>query len=126
MVASREVVADGLGRAICEQYRRVVAEHRIAERGLHAHAGRAPCYDELADSRGPQGLIQLRIVETTVAGLVDKRLARLWAQLIQHAGSPTVPNENACLAAVGSLNLATDVKMLNVHEPVRGVGRPHI
>lgn len=50
MVASGQAVTDGFGGAILQKDRGVIAEHGVANGGLHADAGGTSSDDEVADS----------------------------------------------------------------------------
>ena len=81
MVAPRETLADRLGHAVGQQQALVVAEHRVAHRGLHADAGRAAGDDELLRAGRAQRRVEVGAVEAAEARLPEHGVAGLRPEL---------------------------------------------
>src|SRR5438309_13513 len=88
MVRACEIAANDFSGAIGQDHAAVIAEERVMERRLHAHARRPADEDEALDLPLPQNVIELRVKEPAVALLRDDNVAGLGGELRNPVGVP--------------------------------------
>lgn len=100
MIAPRKIVTKWLARAVRQQHGRVISEHRISDRGLHADARRTPSKNQVARTEPLERGVQICLVETAVSGLVDHDVGGLRLQFVNSFSAPGIPDQNPALRAV--------------------------
>jgi hypothetical protein len=100
MVAARQPGPDRLSRAIRQQQATVIAEHRIPEGGLHAHARGAAGEHQVLDAQTSEDEVQLGLIEATEAVFRNDNVGGLGCQLIDDIRVSGVPDKDAAWRTV--------------------------
>ena len=126
MVAPWQTVADRLSRTILLEHWRVVSEHRVPNRGLHAHTRRASSNDEVSDSQALQFVVQLRFIKTAEAAFVDYRVGRSGLSSLTVSLFQVLRDQDPTFRAVGGTHRRAHVHYLLVNSPIRRAWSAHI
>jgi len=123
----RKIFSSGLGGAVGEEQAVIVAEHRVADRGLDADSGGAADDDEMFDPLFLQDLMEVRFVETTVTGFVNDCVAGKRSKLVDDVGIPCVANKNSARASVWCVRHVSDAQVrFGMFDPTGRVGKTGI